>query len=65
MELDLGAGEGCRWQRSHEDVILLLTWTAREVMVMRNVTADRTTLPRVCQEHSTGIKNKNCNFANL
>lgn len=30
-------------------------WTARELV--GNVTADLTALQKVCQEHSTGIKN--------
>lgn len=51
-----GAGEGVDGEDQHEEVTLLLMWTAKEVT--RNVTADRTTLERVCQGHSTGIKNK-------
>lgn len=49
------AGWGCDGRDQNEmNVIQLLTWTARELV--GNVTADLTTLQRVCQEHSTGIK---------
>lgn len=49
------AGSGCDGRDQNEmNVIQLLTWTARELV--GNVTADLTTLQRVCQEHSTGIK---------
>lgn len=65
MALDLKVGKDGDGGDQHEEVILLLMWTAAEVIVTRNVTADRTTLMEVSQEHSTGIKNTNCNFANL